>query len=343
MMAHFAATLGVIILLVFVNLSAANKDTCEIYAALGESLTLPFVFEGLANSHVLKWTHNNTMIFYKERGRVSVGKPADITATGSLLLKNLQLSSAGTYQAKVLHPNGTLAGTWTGHLCMMDKVAKPQLTYSCDFKSSAVNLNCKVAKPQGLVFSWTLDEKTLTSETRQTLSISLAQLKGEMSFTCTVANKVSKEKSDTVSPTCKNPSPSPSPPTLLCFSSKAVIAVLAVGEGLILLLLIIIIILCCCHRRSKTQLRLRDKEDLRMLSLSKPEPDSITHQYETMHPTEDSPTLSPDPSTRACYEHVSQPEAQTEKKPPQLSTAAEGLQPSPVPKPRTKSPQTPNI
>lgn len=338
-MACFAATLSVIILSGFINLSAANKDSCELYATVGQSLTLRFVYEGLTNSHVLRWTHNSTIIFYREKGKVSVGKQEDIAATGSLLLKNLQFSSAGNYQADVLHPNGTPAKNWTRRLCMMDKVSKPQLTYVCDSKSSAVNLNCNVAKPQGLVFSWTIDEKILTSETRQTLSISLAQLKGEKRFTCSVANKVSEEKSDTVRPTCK----SPPPPTLLCFPSKTVVAALAGGAGLILLLFVIIIVLCCCHSRNKNQMRLRDKGELRMLSLNKQEPDSITPEYETMHPTEDSPPLSPEPSPRACYESVSQPEAQTLNRPPQLSTAAEGQQPSPVPKPRMKSPQTPNI
>lgn len=332
-MACFAATLGVIVLLGFINLSAAKKETCELYAAVGQSLTLPFGFEGPSNSHVLKWTHEKRIIFYREHGKVSVGKPNDVSPTGSLLLKNLQFSSAGTYEAYVPHPNGTVAKPWTTHLCMMDKVSKPQLTYSCDLKTGDVILNCHVAKPQDLVFSWTLDGKTLTSETRQALSISLAHLKGERSFTCSVANKVSKEESDTVRPTCKIPSP----PILLCFTSKTVVAVLAGGGGLILLLLIIVIILCFRHRCSQKQTRLRDKGELRMLSLNKREPDSI-HQYETMHPIEDSPTLSSEPSLRPCYETVSQPEAQTESRPPQLSTAAEGQQPSPVPRPRTKAP-----
>ncbi|XP_028441850.1 SLAM family member 9 [Perca flavescens] len=315
-MACFTATLGVIILVGFINLSTAKKDTCDLYAGVGQNLTLPFVYDGLANSHVLRWTHNNTIIFYREKGRVSVGKSEDISAAGSLSLKNLQFSSAGTYQANLLNPNGTLAKTWTHRLCMMDKVSKPQLTYMCDPKSSAVNLNCHAVYPQGLVFSWTLDEKTLTSETRQTLSISLAQLKGERSFTCSVANKVSKEKSDTVRPTCKGPPP----PTLFCFTSTTVVAVLAGGASLILLLLIIIIILCCCHRRIKTQMRRRDKGELRMLSLKKRESDSISPEYETMHPNE-----------------------YTENRPAQLSIVSEGQQPPPVPKPRTKTPQTPNI
>nr|XP_046251240.1 T-cell surface antigen CD2-like [Scatophagus argus] len=340
-MACFAAPLGIIILLGFINLSAANKDACELYAAVGQNLTLPLAYDGLETSHVLRWTRNNSVIFYRERGRVSVGKPADITATGSLLLTDLQSSSAGAYKGSLLHPNGTLAKTWAGHLCMMDKVSKPQLNYICDFKSKSVHLNCYVASSQGLVFSWAINEKTLPSETKQKLSISLTQLQGEGNFTCSVANKVSKMKSDTVQPTCK--SPTPSPPTMLCFTSKTVLAVLAGGAGLIVLLLTIIIVLCCCLRRNKTENRTKTKEELRMLSVSKREPDSLRTEYETVHPIEDFSLLSPEPSPRACYKSVSQPEAQPENKPPQLSTAPEGQKPSPVPKPRTKGPQTPDI
>uniref|UniRef100_A0A3Q3JEQ5 Ig-like domain-containing protein n=1 Tax=Monopterus albus TaxID=43700 RepID=A0A3Q3JEQ5_MONAL len=235
----------------FITLSVAKEDTCDLYAAVGESLTLPFVNEGLAKTHVLKWTHNNTLIFHRQQEKVLTGKKEDTSANGSLLLKNLQFSGAGTYEAAVQHSAGSSTKTWTGRLCIMSKVSKPQVTYECDFKSSAVNLTCNVAKPQGLMFSWTHGEKTLTSEKRQTLSISLAQLKGERRFACTVENKVSKERSDTVHPTCKDLSPSP--PIVLCFTSKTVVAVLAGGAGLTLLLLIIIIILCCCLRRGLSE------------------------------------------------------------------------------------------
>uniref|UniRef100_A0A3Q1GMZ8 Ig-like domain-containing protein n=1 Tax=Acanthochromis polyacanthus TaxID=80966 RepID=A0A3Q1GMZ8_9TELE len=291
----------------------------------------------LANSHPMKWTHNSTIIFYREQGKVSVGKPQDISATGSLILKNLLFSSAGTYQAQVLYPNRTLAKMWTGRLCMMDKVSKPQLKYACEFKCNAVHLNCDVVKPQGLAFSWTLDGKTLISETRQTLRISLTQMKGEESFTCTAANQASKEISDIVRPTCK------SPPPMLCFARQTVVAVLAGAAALILLLLIITVVLCCRHRRNKTHTRHRNKGELRMLSVNKRDPDSISPDYETMHPTESSPPPSPQPSPRACYQKVSQPEVQSENRLPQISTAAEGQKPSPVPKPRTKNTQTTNM
>lgn len=342
-MACLAATLGVIILSGFIHLlSAANKDTCDLYGAVGQSLTLPLAYEGLTNTHVLRWTHNNTLIFLRQQGKVTIGKTEDVSASGSLLLRNLQFKSAGAYQADVLDSNATLSKTWSGRLCVIEKVPKPQLTYVCDFKSKAVHLTCNVAKPQGLAFSWTLDGKTLTSETKQTLSISLEQLKGERSFTCAVANKASMERSETVRPACKSPPPSPPPPPLVCLTRKTVVAAAAGGVSVILLMLIIIIVLCCCLRRNKSKLRVKEKGELRMLSLTKREPDSSGPVYETMHPGEDSPSPCPKASERACYQSVSEPEAQIGNRPLQLPTAAEEREPSPVPKPRTKGPQTVN-
>lgn len=343
MMACLAATLGVIILSGFIPLlSAANKDTCDLYGAVGQDLTLSFLDEGLTNTHVLRWTHNNTLIFLRQQSKVTIGKTEDLTAAGSLLLRNLQLKSAGVYQADVLHLNGTLAKTWSRRLCVIEKVPKPQLTYDCDFKSKAVHLNCNVAKLQGLVFSWTLDAKTLTGETKQTLSISLEKLKGERSFICGVANKASMERSETVRPACKSPPPSPSPPPLYCLTRKTMMAAATGGGGMILLMLIIIIVLGCCLRRNKSQLKVKEKGELRMVSLTKRDPDSSGPVYETMHPGEDSASPSPKASDRACYHSVSEPEAQMGNRPLQLPADAEERKPSPVPKPRTKGPQALN-
>ncbi|KAM9375604.1 T-cell surface antigen CD2-like [Pholidichthys leucotaenia] len=327
MMGCFTATLGVLILFGFVNPSTANKDSCELYAAAGQSLTLPFVYQRLANSHVLRWTHNKTIVFLRQTGRVRVGNTRDINATGSLLLKNLVPSSAGTYEAVVLYPNETLAVKWSGSLCLMDKVSKPHLSYECDFKSSAVNLKCTIAKPQGLTFSWTLDGKPLPNEAKQALSVSLNQLKGVRSFTCSVANKVSNESSDKVVPACKSP-PTPAP---LCFTPKTVVAVLAGLSGLILFLLITVTVLCCLRRR-----KIGNERELRMLSLKQRQHSSVNQDYETMHP-------SPQPSPRGIYQTLSRPIAETEYRPAELPTKAEGQQPSPVPKPRTKNLQTINI
>lgn len=322
-MAHFTATLGVIALLGFIDLSAADKDTNDFYALVGQqSLTLPFVYKELTNLHVLRWTHNNTIIFYRQQGRISVGKSSDISTTGSFLLRNLAFSSAGLYEAKVLHANGTVAKTWTGHLFVLNKVSKPRITYVCESTLRSVNLNCYMDKPQGLEFSWALNQKVLTGEKRQTLSLSLPLQVGSH-FTCTVSNKVSSESSDAVLPVCKNP-------PLLCLSQQTVVTVLAGAAGLILVLLIIIIVLCCRYRRNKAQMKLTNKEELRTVSVSKRVPDSTSPVYETMHLTEKYTPPSPQPSPRVQPEH-------------ELSVAAEGQKPSPVPKPRTKNALTPNM
>uniref|UniRef100_A0A672ZRS2 Ig-like domain-containing protein n=1 Tax=Sphaeramia orbicularis TaxID=375764 RepID=A0A672ZRS2_9TELE len=285
-MACFVPSLGFIVLLGFVTTSAAYRDTCDLYATVGQNLTLPFVYERLESRDNLQWIHNNKFIFKRHQGRVTFGKPDDVSVTGSLLLKTLKSSSAGLYQADVSYPNGTLAKTWTGYLCLMDKVTKPYLSFVCDYKSGVVTLNCHVAKPQDVMFSWTLDERPF-SETRSTGSITLSLFKEWGGFTCAAANKVSKEKSDIVRPMCKKPSPSP--PPLLCFTSKAVVAVLAGGVSVILLLLFIIIItLCCCYRRNKTT-KSKGTGQLRMLSLTPRSADPVSSDYETMHASEPSP------------------------------------------------------
>lgn len=331
-MACFIAAVGLILLPVLIDLSAGN-NTCNVYAAVGESLTLPFAFEGLGNTYSLSWTHNKTIIFSKTKGRVTKGKPEDITGTGSIMLKKVWFSSAGIYEANLSNSNGTIVKTWMGRLCVLDKVSKPRLDNVCD--SSAVNFNCYVAKPQGLVFSWTLNKKTLPGETKPTLRISLRHLKEERNFSCSVANKVSVESSETVRPACEAP--------LLCFKPQLVVAVLAGGAGLITFLLVTVVALCCCLRRRKTQTDLRGKGEIKMLPVKKQEAVPTGPEYETTQDIQNSPSPSPKPSPRARYNNVSQPDTQTENRPLQIFTAAEGQRSSPVPKPRTKNAQTLNI
>lgn len=180
-MAHFAPLLGVALLSGFMGLLAA--DHCDLHAAPGQSLALPFAFHGLNQQHVVRWTHDSKILFYRERGRVSVGKEADVAANGSLLLTDLKASAAGFYRVDVLHPNATAADSWSGRLCVEERVPKPRLGYACDSQSAVVNLDCLVAEPRGLDFQWALDGKRLESQSGQRLSVSLAKLKVQGSFT----------------------------------------------------------------------------------------------------------------------------------------------------------------
>ncbi|XP_061532832.1 uncharacterized protein LOC133402752 [Phycodurus eques] len=333
----YAVTLLAIVLPGFLSFSSSDKDMCDLYAAVGQTMELPFVYNQLANTDVLSWTHNGTIVFNREQTRVSVGKQEDVSQTGSLLLKNLNLSSGGWYQATVRHPNRTLVTLWTSRLCTMDKVSQPRLSYFCDLKIGFVNLSCHVANPQDLSFSWTVDDINLLGATKQTLNVSLDK---EKNFACRVKNRFSTERSDTVRPVCKNPPPtSPATtPVLLCFTSKTIIAVLGGGAAVFLLLLVILAMLCQRQGRGKSDMCVSGKGDLRMVSVKQQRPERSSPDYETMNPADFPTSAFPEPLSRTCHTSASTPSESL----PQLHQAA-AREPSPVPKPRTKNPQTPNM
>lgn len=331
-MAHFVT---LIIFLASFGISATTKATCNLHAAIGIRLTLPFVFEKLANTEKLVWLYNGRVIYQRDKGKVSVGKPDDITSNGSLVLKNPKLASAGVYQAQVHNSSNALIKTWSSFVCFMEKVPKPILSYNCDQKSA--NFNCYTVKSQDLSYSWTMDEKVLTGETRSTLTKPLSNLKSKNLFTCIVSNQVSSEISDTVYPVCTNLPPSSQ--NQLCFPQKTVLAVLAGAVGTVIILVIVIIALCCCRRRNKLPKR-REKVEPRMLSLTPREPET---DYETMHHVpEMSREPSPKPSPRASHS-ATKNGSETEGDSLQPPKSTEGRQdPSPVPKPRTRRPNTPD-
>ncbi|XP_019748982.1 uncharacterized protein LOC109529906 [Hippocampus comes] len=309
----------------------ADKDACDLYGAVGQTMELPFVYNRLANTDVLRWTHNGTIIFNREQTRVSVGKPEDVSKTGSLLLKNLKLSSGGWYQVTVRHPNRTLVTMWTGRLCAMDKVSQPRLGYICDLRTGFVNLSCDVANPHESFFSWTVDDVNLLGATKQTLNVSLDR---EKSFACRVRNRFSAERSDAVRPACKTPAATAATPsTLFCFTPKTIIAALAGVAALFLALLVVVAASCRRCGRKKTRKRVLGKGDLGMVSVRQQRSELNSPEYETMSPA-DVPTSAfpePLPRTRQSSENLVQLEQAAAK------------DPSPVPKPRTKNPQTPNM
>ncbi|XP_057693308.1 uncharacterized protein si:ch211-132g1.1 [Corythoichthys intestinalis] len=314
-------------------LISAEKDACYLYGAVGQTMEFPFVYNQLANTDILSWTHNGTIVFIREQAKVLVGKPEDVSKTGSLLLKNLKLSSSGLYQATVRHPNRTLVAAWTGRLCTIDKVSQPRIGYICDAKTGFVNLSCHVDNPHDLTFSWTIDEINLSSATKQTLNVSLDKKKN---FVCKAKNRFGMEKTDTIRPVCKNLPPTSPAPVLLCFTSITIIAALAGGVALFLLLLVVIAMMCHRLGRSKTDMRVSDKGDFRMVSIRQQIPELNGPDYETMNPADFPMASVPEPLPRIGHTSASTP---SERLPQMVQAAARD--PSPVPKPRTKNPQTP--
>lgn len=312
-----------------------SANGCDLLGAVGQVLALPYIYEGLNRSHVLRWTHNKTVVFYRQEGLVSIGNTTDVSLSGSLWLMDLQLSSSGEYQVVVLDGN-TPVGMRTFRVCVMDRVPRPQVSYRCDLPASSVHLLCVVANPQGVEFSWAIDGKVLTTEKSQKLSVSLKD-KARKSFTCGVANKVSREDSGAVRPVCGGSTLTT--PGFYCFSTKTVQAMFVGGAGLLLLLLAIIITLCCrCQRNrphgagDRGEYRMRDARDARNTR------NAQETEYETMLSPEKPQPWNPEP-----YSAIPQPEDTSENWLPCQTGTKEGQRVSPVPKPRTKSPQTANI
>ncbi|XP_061679767.1 uncharacterized protein LOC133502698 [Syngnathoides biaculeatus] len=319
----YGVTLLAIVLSGFLAMFPADKDACDLHAAVGQTMALPFVYKHLTNADVLSWTHNGTVVFNREDARVSVGKPEDVSKTGSLLLRNLKLSGGGLYQATVRHPNRTLMTVWTGRLCTTDKVSRPRLSYVCDLEIGFVNLSCDVDNPQNLSFSWTVDDVNLSDATKQTLNVSLDKVK---KFACGVRNRFSTERSQTLDPVCKTsiPTSPTSPAVLLCLTSETIVALLAGLAAVFLLLLVVLVVLCQRRRRGKSDVRASGKADLRMCSVKR----LSSPDYETMNPTDFLTLAFPEPLPRTCHASAST-----------LDQAA-ATNPSPVPKPRTKNPRT---
>lgn len=310
---------------------------CHIYATVGQDLVLPFNYPQLDLSHVLRWTHNKTIVFYRQQNLVSVGNATDVSANGSLSLKDLQFSSSGDYQADVLDRKNKPATSWSRRLCVLARVPKPQLSSVCDFPASTLHLTCHVAQSQGVEFSWALDGKVLTSEKKAKLSVPLAKVKAGGSFMCSVANAVSRENSDIVRHACSS-----SPATQAgqyCFRLQTVQALFAGGAGVVLLLLAIIITLCCRCQRQKLR-GARDVEEFRMQKARKvQEPGSGNPDYETMHSPGKPQGQS---SEHVYYSTVPQSEDKTANRLLDHPVAEVAERSSPVPKPRTKRPQTAN-
>lgn len=310
-------------------------DGCDIYSTVGQDLVVPFIYEKLDLSHVLRWTHNNTIVFYRQRSRVTIGKAKDLSSTGSLTLNNLQFSSSGDYQVVVLNSTNQLVAKWSRRVCVIEKVGKPQLSSLCDFSASALLLNCHVAKTEGVEFSWAIDGKFL-SEKQQQLSVSLEKMKAGMSFVCSAANAVSRANSDIVRHACTSSQARQT--DNYCFSLQTVQAVFAGGAGLVLLLFTIIITLCCRRQRQSSQ-RARDVEKFRKRNArTVQEPGSATPDYEIML----SSVKPQGQSSVQDYSIVPQPGDRTANRLSHHPVTEEGGS-SPVPKPRTKSPKTANV
>lgn len=317
----------VVLLTTSFTFAGVSKDTCDIHALVGHSLTIALDDKTLLDD-ILRWTHNNTVIFQRE-SIVRVGKPTDIDAAGSLLLRDLNFSSAGVYHADMRNATGVRINGWHGRVCVMVKVSRPKVTFFCRSGGAAAMLNCDVLNPRDVVFAWTHKGRLLVGETKPTLSVSLAKFKGDKDFSCSVRNAASEDQSCTVRLKCEPP-----PPMTYCFKATTVMAAVAGGIGL--LLLFFMVSLVSCFRRNK-QTRPKPQADLPMVPTTElRKADRVIPDYEVMLPSGVSPGTSRKPSPKVHGQDVLLSVAKAQEG--HGTPAPEGKrEPSPVPKPRTKA------
>ncbi|XP_041835174.1 uncharacterized protein LOC121635873 [Melanotaenia boesemani] len=143
----------------------------------------------------LKWKLENEVIFYRISGKIAINKSCDITANGSLILKNLKKSDAGQYIPEVYDQNGRYNRHTTQKLlCILDPVMKPTVTIEC-FEEN-VNFTCTVDQ-QGVSYQWYQNDEPLTKEKDFSLIKTAKEVKSD-SFFCKVSNQVSFENSESV-------------------------------------------------------------------------------------------------------------------------------------------------
>lgn len=80
--------------------SGFSDDTCDVYGATGGSITLQLEHK-LTSSQVLKWTHDNVVIFERNSDSLVIGKNNDIHPNGSLWLQKLTNLTAGKYKPEI--------------------------------------------------------------------------------------------------------------------------------------------------------------------------------------------------------------------------------------------------
>ena len=329
-----------------------SEETCNVYALIGQNLTLTLEQRMLNIRDELRWTHNQTIVFSRTSGVVRKGRGTDIDEAGSLKLLDLGFSSAGSYQADVINGTGARVNGWSGRVCVVEKVPTPVLTFLCGSSGTTATLNCTALQLRDVVFAWTHGGQPLKGEKKPTLRVSLAKFKGDGGFSCSVSYGASKAQSNAVRLKCKPPPPPTTPPpttppppspTPIVYCIKASTVMAAVTGGVSLILLLFIITVVACYRRKKAPAPTPEHPEGLPMGLVPMclKTDNGIPDYEIMLPSIDTPRTSPKPSPGPSHTDAVQGVNPSFAKAQQgLGSTSPELKPgrSPVPKPRKIAP-----
>ncbi|XP_035291034.1 uncharacterized protein LOC118236625 [Anguilla anguilla] len=187
--------MAAVVLLLPVVLAQGNGDPC-VYKAVGDSVTIPLQRKD-CEEDTLSWKLNSNDIFRKKKQTVSVGKLSAVTEDGSLKLVDLQVPSSGVYIAELHDTDGKLCGQARQNLCVIERVSRPYVTYTCS--EDAVTLTCDSAESK---VNWTLNGGTSEGAFKKTLTVP-GRPAHDAKYSCTAWNEASQEKSRDTTVRCE--------------------------------------------------------------------------------------------------------------------------------------------
>uniref|UniRef100_A0A3B4FH07 Ig-like domain-containing protein n=1 Tax=Pundamilia nyererei TaxID=303518 RepID=A0A3B4FH07_9CICH len=196
-----AATITVFLLCCFITASTGSQDDC-VYAATGSTFTVPLTYK-LKESDHLKWIKDTSVIFNRRQKQVIMGKNDDVDSTGSLKLTKLTKDKSGRYRPEVHNTNGQNVGENlpSVHLCVLDRVQKPNVTMTCTGDKTRVSFTCSVGQNEKI--EWFKDGKQLAEKAKMVTRV--AKDVANAHFSCNVSNTIGSEISLPVQQICYKP------------------------------------------------------------------------------------------------------------------------------------------
>ncbi|KAM9820860.1 uncharacterized protein ACB057_001487 [Neosynchiropus ocellatus] len=254
-----AALLCLALLLACFAITSGSQRDCQRYVQIGSTLLVPLQHK-LQPSESLVWKHNSKRIFHRKM-TILTGAKDDVTANGSLLLKNIEKKHAGDYSAEVFNSNGqVVAEIKSPSLCVLDPVSKP--TVKADCGSSLVTFTCQTTEKN---IAWLQNDQVLAHQSNLNLTLTVKE-STEGAISCRVSNQVSESTSDQhTPPDCQQDGNgnSDSERKLLGLEFWTMIIILSAGGGFVLLLIIILVVCCVCASRKRT-MRVKDEAEFRL-------------------------------------------------------------------------------
>uniref|UniRef100_A0A674MZZ1 T-cell surface antigen CD2-like n=1 Tax=Takifugu rubripes TaxID=31033 RepID=A0A674MZZ1_TAKRU len=256
-----AAVSSVSLLLLLTSIvTTTDSQDCNYHAAKKQDVTLPLTYV-LKDSDQLRWLHGSKVIFDRRAKVMVTGNPDDVSQNGSLRLRNMDQSKAGTYTPTVYDDGQRIGNLEPMVLCVMDPVSQPQVTSEC--AKTLVTFTCMQSQTSPEVqFEWLEDGKVNPKLKERSFKGVLKDVEQRV-YRCRVSNKVSSLTSAPFRQNCTQSVLDNGfifPADIYGINIWIIIG----GGGGVVLLLIIIVIICCVTNKRKKRMKIKDEEELRL-------------------------------------------------------------------------------